>query len=131
MSAPVLVTRGASRLLRDILNAFLTRFTGVQTLTDAATIAFDVSLGANAHVTLTTSRTFGAPTNARAGDKGILRITQPAGGSALATWNAAWKHPAGTDTVLSTGANAVDTLVWYSPDGTTFEIIAAAKAMAT
>ncbi len=131
MSAPVLVTGGASRLLRNLLNAFLTRSTGTQALTDATTVAFDVSLGHNAHVTLTTSRIFGAPTNARAGDRGILRITQPAGGSALATWNAVWKHAGGTDTVLSTGANAVDTLAWYSPDGTVFEILSATKALAT
>lgn len=124
-----LVTKGASRTLRDLLNRLLTRTGVVQTLTDAATIAMNVANGANAKVTLTTSRIMGAPTNANAGDSGVIRFIQSGTGSCVITWNAAWRHAGGTDTVLSTAANAIDDLQWWTPDGTSFVVLSACKAV--
>lgn len=92
-----------------------------QTLTDAATVAFDVSLGVNGHVTLGGNRTLGAPTNGQAGQSGIIRITQDGTGSRTLSYNAVWKFPGGTAPTLSTAAGSVDLLAWYSPDGTNFE----------
>lgn len=92
-----------------------------QTLTDAATVAFDVSAGVNGHVTLGGNRTLGAPSNGQAGQSGIIRITQDGTGSRTLSYNAVWKFPGGTAPTLSTAAGSVDLLAWYSPDGTNFE----------
>ncbi len=125
MSSQVVVTGGTTKGLQNLLNTFFTRKTGVQVLTDAATIAFDTSLGVNASVALTTSRIIGNPTNAQPGDSGHLTIIQPVAGSALATWGSAWRHAGGTDFVLSTEGGTIDTIYWYTPDGIVFEILSA------
>lgn len=92
----------------------------VQTLTDGATINWDMSLGTAATVTLTgTGRTMAAPTNLpAAGTMGVLIIVQNATGSrTITTWNAIFKWPGGTAITLSTGANKRDIVEWYY-DGT-------------
>ncbi len=93
-------------------------------------MAFDVSKGVNAQISLTTSRIVGLPTNANPGDRGILRVIQPAGGSALVTWHANWRFVGGTNTVVSTGANAIDDIQWWTPDGVTFVVLSATLAVA-
>lgn len=128
MPSPITVTGGATNALRNLLNSLFLRKVGTQILTDAATVAFDVSLGSNAQVTLNASRIIGNPTNARAGDSGHLVIVQPGGGNAVATWGSAWKHAGGTDRILSTTGGARDVLEWYTPDGTNFEILTATAA---
>lgn len=87
------------------------------TLTDAATIAWDLDLAQCAKVTLGGNRTLAAPTNLRAGFTYILRAIQDATGSRTLAFNAAYKFPAGIDPVLSTAANAIDILSFYC-DGT-------------
>jgi len=92
----------------------------VQTLTDGATINWDMSLGTAATITLTgTGRTMAAPTNLpAAGTKGILIIAQNATGSrTITSWNAIFKWPGGTAITLSTGALKRDIIEWYY-DGT-------------
>jgi hypothetical protein len=91
-----------AKALRVVLNQ------GTVALTDAATIATDCSLGNFFTVTMGGSRTFGAPTNMKAGASYIWIIRQDGTGSRVATWNAAWKFPGGTDAVLTTTASAVD-----------------------
>jgi hypothetical protein len=60
----------------------------VVALTDAATIAVDLSLGNNFSVTLGGNRTLGAPTNQTAGQSGVIVVTQDSTGSrTLAWWN--------------------------------------------
>ncbi len=90
-----------------------------QTLTDAATIAWNVASGYNAKVTLTASgHAFGAPSNLIAGLTYSLQVIQDATGSRTATWNAVYKWgTAGTPT-LSTTANAVDLVTCQTPDAT-------------
>jgi hypothetical protein len=90
----------------------------VQTLTDQATIAFDISLGRNAKVTLGGNRTLGAPTNLYAGASGKIVVTQDGTGSRTLAYNAAWLFAGGTDPTASTAAGAIDVIDWYSPDGT-------------
>lgn len=88
-----------------------------QTLTDAATIAWNVALGQVAKVTLGGSRTMGAPTNLRDGDRYSLRVIQDGTGSRTITWNAVFKWAAATAPTLSTGVNKVD-LINFISDGT-------------
>lgn len=85
-----------------------------QTLTDAATIAWDMSLGQIANVTLTASgHVIGLPTNMADGTEYTLFVLQDGTGSrTLASWNGVFKWPLGIVPVLSTGANAVDMFVF-------------------
>jgi hypothetical protein len=81
------------------------------TLTDAATIAVDMNTFQNAVITLTdavgSSRVLGAPSNAKPGQSGRIRVIQSATGSRLLTYHANWKREGGAGP-LSTAANAVD-----------------------
>lgn len=88
-----------------------------QTLTDAATIAWDMSLGEVATVTLGGNRTLGAPTNLVDGGTYILRVIQDGTGTRTLAYNAVFKWPAATAPVLTTTAAAVDVLTFVS-DGT-------------
>jgi hypothetical protein len=84
-----------------------------QTLTDAATIAWDTSLGRVATVTLGGNRTMGLPTNLKVGTY-ILRVRQDATGGRTLAWNAAFKWTAQTAPTLTTTASAVDVFSFFS-----------------
>ena len=87
------------------------------TLTDAATIAWDTSLGQVATFTFVSSnRTMGAPTNLKNGAFYALAVIQNAGSNTL-TWNSVFKWVGGSAPSLSTGAAAKDYFVFRS-DGT-------------
>jgi hypothetical protein len=88
-------------------------------LTDAATVAVDLSLGLNLSVTLGGNRTLGAPSNTKNGQSGIIWITQDGTGSRTLAYNAAWKFAGGTAPVLTTTAAAVDALC-YQVKGSSF-----------
>jgi hypothetical protein len=92
---------------------------GTVALTDQATIAIDCATGNFFTLTLGGSRTFGAPTNGKAGATYLVSIRQDGTGSRVATWNAAYKFPGGTDGVLTTTASAVD-LLSIAYDGTDY-----------
>jgi hypothetical protein len=89
-----------------------------QTLTDGATINWDVSLGRVATVTLgAAGRTMAAPTNLKVGTY-ILRVYQDGTGSrTITTWNSVFKWTAAVAPVLSTGAGKLDIITFFS-DGT-------------
>ena len=80
-------------------------------LADAATVAVDMNTFQNAVLTLTSgvgaTRALGAPTNAKPGQTGRIRVVQDGVGGRLLTYNAAWKREGGAGP-LSTAANAVD-----------------------
>jgi hypothetical protein len=78
-----------------------------QTLTDQATITWDMNAGSVGAVTLTASRTMAAPTNLRVANY-ILRVIQGGTGSYGMTWNAVFKWPSGIAPTLSTAVGAVD-----------------------
>jgi len=87
------------------------------TLTDAATIAWDTTLGQVATFTFVSSnRTMGAPTNLMNGAFYALAVIQNAGNNTL-TWNSVFKWAGGYAPVLSTAAGAKDYFVFRS-DGT-------------
>ena len=79
-------------------------------LTDAANIATDASLGNIFTVTLAGNRTLSNPTNLVSG--GVYRwvVTQDATGSRTLAYGTMFKWPGGSAPVLTTTANAVDTI---------------------
>lgn len=85
-------------------------------LTDASTVAVDLATGQNFTLLTTSavgaSRTLGAPTNAKAGQSGVITITQDGTGSRTLAYASAYKKPGGTLT-LSTAAGSVDLLSYY------------------
>ena len=87
-----------------------------QTLTDAATVNWDMSAGNIGLWAIGANRILAAPTNLVVGSS-ALRITQDVTGSRTVTWNAIFKWSAGAAPVLSTAGGAVD-IVSFIYDGT-------------
>jgi hypothetical protein len=85
-------------------------------LTDQATIAWDLSLGTVATVTLGGNRTMAAPSNLVVGVY-VLHVIQDGTGSRTITWNAVFKWQAAVAPTLSTGVNKHDILSFIC-DGT-------------
>lgn len=83
------------------------------TLTDAATIAVDMSTFINAVVTLAGNRALGNPTNEKVGQSGLIRIVQDATGSRTLSYGTDWEFAGGTAPVLTTTANAQDLLFYH------------------
>lgn len=87
-------------------------YMSIDALTDAATIAVDMSVGNNFSVTLGGNRTLGNPTNLTAGQSGVIFITQDATGSRTLAYSSFWDFPSQTAPTLTTTANAIDVLVY-------------------
>lgn len=85
---------------------------GFVTLTDAATIAVDMSTFINATVTLAGNRALGNPTNTKDGQSGVIEIVQDATGSRTLSYGTNWEFAGGTAPTLSTTANASDFLFY-------------------
>ena len=93
-----------------------------QTLTDAATIAYDVDNGVNGIVTITSDRTLAAITNAAAGQSGALTVIQGGAGGWALTLDASQTDLLGTladIAALATGEEAE--IAWRTIDGTNFK----------
>jgi hypothetical protein len=86
---------------------------GTTALTDAATIAVDMSTGINFTVTLAGNRTLGAPSNTKVGQTGVFRISQDATGTRTLAYNAVYKWAGGTACTLTTTASKVDYLFYW------------------
>jgi hypothetical protein len=76
--------------------------TSVVSLTDAATIATDASLGNEFIVTLGGNRTLGAPTNPTDGQKAIWRFKQDATGGRILTFNAVFRFGLSVPSIVLT-----------------------------
>jgi len=87
------------------------------TLTDGASIAWDLNTQQAAKVTLGGNRTLANPTNMKAGASYTLIVVQDGTGSRTLAYGANYKWPSGSAPVLSTAANAIDILTFVS-DGT-------------
>lgn len=83
------------------------------TLTDAATIAVDMSTFINAVVTLGGNRALGNPTNEKVGQTGCIRIVQDGTGSRTLSYGTDWEFAGGTAPTLSTAAAAQDLLFYH------------------
>jgi len=107
-------------------------WTGVQScavvvLTDAASIAWDLSAGQMAEVTIAASRTLAAPTNQIAGTMYQLRVIHGAASTTLAFASA---YTGVSALSLSTTSGAVDVLTFRANGTSTMELIAVAKGTA-
>lgn len=120
-SGTVEVNNGTTGTYRDLklrhLIATGQAYCPQQTLTDAASISWDLDTQPSAVVTLADNRTLAAPTNQKAGATYILIVKQDATGSRTLTFDAVYKFAGGTAPTLTTTANAVDILTFVS-DGT-------------
>jgi hypothetical protein len=88
-----------------------------QTLTDGATIDWNLSTQQVAKVTLAGNRTLNAPSNQQAGAFYSLAIIQDGTGSRTLTFNSAYKFTGATAPTLTTTASAKDIIIFKS-DGT-------------
>lgn len=82
------------------------------TLTDAASIALDLSSGFDFTVTLGGNRTLANPTNAKVGQRGRIRVVQDATGSRTLSFGTSYEFRGGVAAVLTTAANAQDVLYY-------------------
>jgi hypothetical protein len=91
----------------------------LQTLTDGATISWDVSSGYNSKVTLTASgHTLANPTKVVAGLTYQVWIIQDATGSRTMSWGTAYKFGTAGAPTLTTTANAKDLVTCTAYDAT-------------
>lgn len=77
-------------------------------LTDATSVAWDMSANQVCKVTLGGNRTMALPTNIVDGAHYTLKVIQDATGSRTLAYNAAFLFPGGTAPTLSTAANSID-----------------------
>lgn len=73
-------------------------------------VAVDLNSGINFTLAMTGNWTLSNPSNGKAGQQGVIQITQDATGSRTLAYGANWKFAGGTDPVLSIDANAIDLL---------------------
>ncbi len=83
----------------------------IVTLTDAATIALDMSTFINAKVTLGATRILGNPSNTQTGREGCIYITNGAGPYNL-TYASNWKWSGGVAPTLTQTNGALDVLCY-------------------
>ena len=97
----------------------------LNTLTDGATIAVDLSLANNHTVTLGGNRTLGNPTNAEPGQTGSIFIVQDGTGGRTLTPAANWHFAkGGAHPTFSTAANAVDRIDYIVRTSTSIHCVA-------
>jgi len=84
----------------------------ITTLTDAASIVMNMATNNQFSVTLEGNRTLAAPTNLTVGQTGHIYCIQDGTGSRTLGYNSVFQFAGGSDPVLTTGANAVDLLVF-------------------
>jgi|TARA_Y100000033_G_C2678741_1_gene77975 hypothetical protein len=80
----------------------------------ASTITLDFKKGNNFTTTLTGNTTFANPTTLVAGQSGVIFINQDSSGGHTAAFQSYWDFSEGAQPTLSTGANAVDMIVWIA-----------------
>jgi hypothetical protein len=100
------------------------------TLTDAATIATDASLGNHFRVTLGGNRTLGNPTNPTDGQMGLWEIRQDGTGSRTLTLDTKFRFTSAVPSItLSTSASKLDYIgARYNLADDKWDVIAFAKA---
>ncbi len=83
----------------------------VVSLTDAATITVDASVGNDFRVTIAGNRTMGNPANPTDGQQIIFQVTQGSSGSFTLAWGSAYEFSVGLpQPTLSTTAGHIDLL---------------------
>ncbi len=92
-------------------------------LADGATVAWDLAVAPNAKLTTTQNFSLSNATNVQPGGVYVLTITQDAGGGNTMTPGANYHFPGGTDYVLSTAGDAVDTIVCYATSASVLQCV--------
>lgn len=87
------------------------------TLSDGATINWDLSTNQSSVVTLGGNRTLANPTNLVAGFTYRLMVIQDGTGGRTLSYGANYRWPSGVAPTLSTGAGAID-IIYFDCDGT-------------
>ena len=113
---PLIVDGSGTPAIKEIVSGDVLDLTGLQvklgteaTLSDGATIAWDVSASPIASVTLGGNRTLALPTNPVGNGQYIsLLVIQDGTGSRTLTWNAAYEFTADTAPTLTTTASKGD-----------------------
>jgi hypothetical protein len=82
------------------------------TLTDGATVTWDVSTAPVAKLTLGGNRTISAPTNGATGQFISIAVIQDATGSRTLTWNSAYEFTGDTAPTLTTTVSKADVFVF-------------------
>jgi len=95
----------------------------VTTLTDAATIAVDMSTSCNFTVTLGGNRTLGNPTGMVTGQTGSIFIVQDGTGGRTLAYSSNWEFSSGAAPTLTTTANAVDRLDYIVRSSTAIQAV--------
>ena len=86
-----------------------------QTLTDAASITYDLANGHNAKVTLTDDRILLFPTNIAEGASGVLTVTQDGTGGRALAFGTGWFISAGAAAdIAALGAGEKAQVTWYA-----------------
>lgn len=93
------------------------QYFGLSTLTDGASISWDLADNQVATVTLGGNRALANPTNQVAGATYVIIVKQDGSGNRTLSFGSDYKFPGGTAPTLSTGINDVDIIVFLS-DGT-------------
>ncbi len=83
-----------------------------QSVSDAASISWDMSTGIDFTVTLAGNRTLSNATNTTVGKKGRIRVVQDGTGSRTLSFGTSYEFAGGTAVTLSTGANDEDVLYY-------------------
>jgi hypothetical protein len=99
----------------------------VTTLTDAATIAVDMSASCNFTVTLGGNRTLGNPTGLVTGQTGSIFVVQDATGSRTLAYSSNWDFAGGTAPTLTTAANAIDRIDYIVRSATSVQAVLTAN----
>jgi hypothetical protein len=107
-------TVSVSNATFDVNGTFITDkgYIAETTLTDGATIAWNMSTQSVAKVTLAGNRTVAAPTNGSSGQFASLLVIQDGTGSRTLTWNAVYEFAADTAPTLSTTGGKADLFVF-------------------
>lgn len=85
---------------------------GEKTLSYASTVPIDLSSGINFEITLTGDCVFEAPTNAKPGQSGHIRVVQDGTGNRTISYDYGYEFAGGNAPVLSTTAGAEDLLFY-------------------
>ena len=113
------ITDGVQELLlnKDELKVSSQIYTPEVSLVPATNVSINAAMSNSFSMLMDQNVILDNPTNLKAGAKYLIRIVQDATGSRLLTFGTSFKFAGGTAPTLSTGANAIDVLEFYS-DGT-------------
>lgn len=118
-----LTERGALALLKTANQWSKSQVTPEVTLTDAATVTVDASLGNAFKLTLAGNRVLAEPTDGVAGQTISIRVIQDATGNRTLDVVTNYRGSQGDDFVFSTGANDEDLLVLYCAAPTDWRVV--------